>query len=319
MALASLLALLIVSNAGFPWRLASTGLIFALCLAILAGSDARLGLRSRWAATQLLWAPQRAYALALSASLLIVVATYISWRAVQCERKIVRAVQMALAISQSGDPNNPGWDRSRLEMMTLIGEGIAINPHYRKLTPMVADELARWGDWENAVLVWESVVTSRPYVVAILSNIGRGYAQLGDANRVREYLVRARRIQPSAIPVRSLEVLFLSRTGRGELAVRLVKQYLAEGSYDYDMVNTSWLLGLRSGDYDLAIQGMELRNEKWPAGKVDGLLKLGNLYENQKKDDNKALASYQAALAAASPAIKAAVRNQIPQAFQVRL
>ena len=319
MALASLLALLIVSNAGFPWRLASTGLIFALCLAILASSDARLGLRSRWAATQLLWAPQRAYALALSASLLIVLATYISWQAVQCERKIVRAVQMALAISQSGDPNNPGWDRSRLEMMTLIGEGIAINPHYRKLTPMVADELARWGDWQNAVLVWESVVTSRPYLVAILSNIGRGYVQLGDANRVREYLVRARRTQPSAIPVRSLEVLFLSCTGRGELAVRLVKQYLAEGSYDYDMVNTSWLLGLRSGDYDLAIQGMELRNEKWPAGKVDGLLKLGNLYANQKKDDSKALASYQSALAAASPAIKAAVRNQIPQAFQARL
>ncbi len=319
MALASLLALLIVSIAGFPWRLASTGLIFALCLAILASSDARLSLRSRWAATQLPWAPQRAYTLALSASLLIVLATYVSWQAVQCERKLVRAVQLALAISQSVEPNNPGWDRSKLEMMTLVREGIAINPHYRKLTPMVGDELARWGDWENAVMVWESVVTSRPYVVALLSNIGRGYAQLGDANRVREYLVRARRIQPSAIPVRSLEVLFLSRTGRGELAVRLVKQYLAEGSYDYDMVNTSWLLGLRSGDYDLAIQGMELRNEKWPAGKVDGLLKLGNLYANQKKDDSKALASYQSALAAASPAIKAAVRNQIPQAFQSRL
>ncbi|MEO7952993.1 MAG: hypothetical protein ABIR35_02705, partial [Polaromonas sp.] len=206
-----------------------------------------------------------------------------------------------------------------LEMMTLIKDGIAINPHYRKLTPMVGDELARWGDWENAILVWESVLASRPYVVAILSNVGRGYAQLGDANQVRDYLVRARRIQPKAIPVRSLEVLFLSRTGRGELAASLARQYLAEGSYDYDMLSTAWLLGLRSGDYDLAIQGMELRNEKWPAGRVDGWLKLGNLYAHQIKDDSKALASYQAALAAASPDIKVAVRNQIPPGFQARL
>ncbi len=319
MALASLLALLMVSNAGFPWRLASTGLIFSICLAILAASDGRLGLGGRWAATSLSWSVQRSYALSLGTGLLMVWAAYISWQAVECERKIVRAVQLALAISPSGEPNNPGWGPAKLEMMTLIKDGIAINPHYRKLTPMVGDELARWGDWENAILVWDSVVTSRPYVVAILSNIGRGYAQLGDAGKVREYLVRARRIQPQAVPVRSLEVLFLSRTGRGELAARLARQYLAEGSYDYDMLSTAWLLGLRSGDYDLAIQGMELRNEKWPAGKVDGLLKLGHLYAHQKQDDSKALASYQAALAAAALEIKAAVRNQIPPAFQSRL
>ncbi len=319
MALASLLALLIVSCAGFPWRLASTGMIFAVCLAILAASDGRLGLRSRWSVTQVRWTARRSNALALGTSLLVVWAGYISWQAVQCERKIVRAVQLALAISQSGEPNSPVWGAARLEMMTLIKDGIAINPHYRKLTPMVGDELARWGDWENAIMVWDSVLTSRPYVVAILSNIGRGYAQLGDANQVRDYLVRARRIQPRAIPVRSLEVLFLSRTGRGELAAKLARQYLAEGSYDYDMLSTAWLLGLRSGDYDLAIKGMELRNEKWPAGTVDGLLKLGNLYANQEKDDGKALASYRAALTAASPDIKVAVRNQIPPGFQARL
>lgn len=319
MALASLLALMIVSMAGFPWRLASTGLIFAICLAILTASDGHLNLRSRWAATQLRWSARRAYALSLGTSLLIILAAYISWQAIECERKIVRAVQLALAISQSGEPNSPAWRGARLEMMTLIKDGIAINPHYRKLTPMVGDELARWGDWENAIMVWDSVLASRPYVVAILSNIGRGYAQLGDANQVRSYLVRARRIQPEAIPVRSLEVLFLSHTGRGELAAKLARQYLAEGSYDYNMLSTAWLLGLRSGDYDLAIQVMELRNEKWPAGKVDGLLKLGNLYANQKKDEGKALASYRAALTAASPDIKVAVRNQIPPGFEARL
>src|SRR5665647_521337 len=55
--LASLLALLIVSNAGFPWRLAGTGALLALGLAILAGSDARLSVREAFFAGPLRWQP----------------------------------------------------------------------------------------------------------------------------------------------------------------------------------------------------------------------------------------------------------------------
>jgi hypothetical protein len=42
-----MLMFLIISNAGFPWRMASTGALFALMLAILGASDARLGYRWR--------------------------------------------------------------------------------------------------------------------------------------------------------------------------------------------------------------------------------------------------------------------------------
>ena len=52
-ALASMLAFLIVSNIGFPWRLASTGCLFALCLALLAASDSRLSFRGATAASRL--------------------------------------------------------------------------------------------------------------------------------------------------------------------------------------------------------------------------------------------------------------------------
>jgi O-antigen ligase len=45
MALSSLLALFVVSAAGFPWHMASTSALLALCLAVLAASDARLGRR----------------------------------------------------------------------------------------------------------------------------------------------------------------------------------------------------------------------------------------------------------------------------------
>lgn len=318
-ALSSLLALMIVSNAGFPWRLTSTGAIFAICLAVLAASDARLYRSSRWAATALAWRPACSRQMALTTVLLTALAAYISYQAAEAEEKIVKAVQMALAISQSRDPNNPRWEPTKSAMLNSLGQGISINPHYRKLTPMVADELAHWGDWKTAIRVWETVVPSRPYVVAILANIARGYVQTGDLERAIDYLDRCKKIQPQAPAVRSLEIILLSRTGQESEAIRLTKKSLAEDVFDRDLVNGAWVLGLRSGDYDLAIQGMELRNRKWPAERVDGLLNLGNLYAHEKNDEAKALSLYREALAAAPEQDRGAVREKIPASFLVKL
>lgn len=256
MALSSLLALLIVSNAGFPWRLAGTGAIFALSLAILAASDARL-LKHGWSAARAVaWRPAYSRQMALATALLIALAAYISHQAVEAEQKIVRAVQIALSISKSGDPNNPQWAPFKAEMLRSLGQGISINPHYRKLTPMVADELANWGDWRTAARVWETVVPSRPYVVAILSNIARAYVHMGDLERAAHFLARCQQIQPDAPGVRSLEIILLSRTGRDREAMRLTRQALNGISYDRDTVNGAWALGLRHGDDELAIRGM---------------------------------------------------------------
>lgn len=71
---------------------------------------------------------------------------YIAQQAVECEGKIVRAVKIALAVSQSGQPNGPRCQPAKSEMLTLTREGVAINPHYQKLTPMAADAMAQWGD-----------------------------------------------------------------------------------------------------------------------------------------------------------------------------
>jgi O-antigen ligase len=137
----------------------------------------------------------------------LALAAYITQQAAESESKIVRAVKYALSVSQSGDYQNPRWDKTKREMLTLIKEGIDINPHYRKITPMVADELAKWGDWRNAVWIWESVLDSRPYVVAIMSNVARGYAQMGQNEKALEYLKRAKELQPKATSVNSLEVI----------------------------------------------------------------------------------------------------------------
>ena len=310
--LASLLAFLIVSSIGFPWRLAATGSLFALCLAMLAASDARLSVRGVTAATRLPWRPVYSQVLAVSMTVCLALTAYISQQAAATENKIITAVKMALSISQSGDVNNPKWDKTKREMLTLAKDGIAINTHYRKITPMIADELAKWGDWKNAVWVWESVVLSRPYVVAMMSNIARGYSQLGNDEKALEYLARCEKIQPKAVSVRSLKVILMSRIGKEKEAAILAQQYMNEGTVDFDLLSAAYVLGMRKSDFDMAIQGLELRNKDWPESRQDGYLKIAKIYVNQKKDDAKAVAAYKGALDATPEKEREALRQQIP-------
>jgi O-antigen ligase len=221
--LCSLLSLLIVSNVGFPWRMASTGALFALCLGGLAASDARMGWSVPWSALRLPWSRAASQVAAVLSIACLALAMFITRQAADAEYKIVHATRIALSISQSGNPNDPRWNPSKAEMLKLVREGIAINPHYRKITPMVADELARWGDWKNATWIWESVLGSRPNVVAILTNVARGYAIMGDLDKAGMYLDRAEQIQPRAPSVRSLEVILLQRTGQDARALALAR------------------------------------------------------------------------------------------------
>lgn len=311
-ALASLLAFLIVSNIGFPWRLAATGSLFALSLALLAASDARLSIRGPTAATRLSWKPAYSQMLAVSMMVCLALTAYISQQAAATENKIVTAVKMALTISQSGDVNNPKWDKTKREMLTLAKDGIAINTHYRKITPMIADELAKWGDWKNAVWVWESVILSRPYVLAMMTNVARGYSQMGNNEKALEYLARCEKIQPKAVSVRSLKVILMSRSGKEKEAALLAQQYMNEGTVDFDLLSAAYVLGMRKSDFDMAIQGLELRNKDWPASRQDGYLKMAAIYVNQKKDDVKALEAFKGALAVTPEKDREALRKQIP-------
>jgi O-antigen ligase len=316
-ALTSLLALMIVSNIGFPWRLATTGAMFALCLGILAACDARLGLRGVLGAQRLAWSAM-ASQIALGVTVAcLALAGYISYKAAECERKIVSAVKMALSISASGTPNSPRFDKTKREMLQLAREGIEINPHYRKITPMLGDELAKWGDWKNAVWVWESVLGSRPYVAAIASNVARGYLALGNIDKSFEYLEKAKRVQEKAVSVRSLEVILLSRSGKETQAFALTKQALAEKSMDIDLMNSGYILGVRASDFQFAIDSLKYRNEVFPQQALDAWLKIGGIYDQYLKDEAKAVDAYRKAYEAAgkSPNLLA----QIPATYHARI
>jgi O-antigen ligase len=317
--LCSLLALLMVSNMGFPWRMASTGALFAVCLAALAASDARLGIRGRWAAMALRWSPARSRAAALASVACLALALYITQQAALSEQKIVKATKMALSITASGDPTNPRYNGAKSEMLRLIRQGVAINPHYRKITPMVADELARWGDWRDAIWIWESVLSSRPYIVVIISNIARGYASIGNTPKALEYLERARKIQPDAPAVRSLEVILLSRDGQQDKALTLAREALQTNVVDYDLLNATFTLARRAADYPLAIHAMELRIQGWPQSRAAGYLQLGNLYASGLRDPQKAVEAFRKALELTPPGSVSIQQEQIPPEFWSQL
>lgn len=315
--LCSVLAFLLVSNAGFPWRLASSGALFSLNLAILAASDAE----SRHRRNQHV-VPKALNSIQTKSLMVLLVvsmafAAFLSFEAIRAERKLVHAAQLALSITRSGVPNDPRWALTKEKMLALVDEGIAINPHYRKVTPIVADELARWGDWQNAVWIWESVIASRPYIVAILTNIGRGYAQMGHLDRAQVYLNRARTIQPEALSVKSLEVMILIRSDRADDAARLIQQDFTLNRYDIDLLNSAYLLGIHTKNWTMAIEALQRRNQRWPQYAIDGWLQIGNLYASSEVNEpQSALEAYRQALALAPPTQKPHVRQFVAEAYR---
>jgi O-antigen ligase len=258
--LCSLLSLFIVSSIGFPWRMASTGALFALCLGALAASDVRIGVARRWMTGPLPWRPAFAPFTLLMTGLGLVLAAYIAGQAAESERKIVRAAQLALGISASGQPNAARWIPAKAEMLTQIREGIAINPHYRKITPIVADELAKWGDWKNATPIWDSVLSSRPNIVAIMANAARGHAAAGEMDEAMALLARAKALQPRAPAIRALEIVLLNRRGEHDQALALSRQVVADRVADYELANAAFVTAERAGDVALAAEAVALRN-----------------------------------------------------------
>ncbi len=315
--LASLLALLIVSNAGFPWRLAATGALFALCLAILAASDARLGNREAFFAAPLRWRPDLSR-VALGGTLCcVMLATYITQRAAEAEWNIVNAIKLGYSVVDSGSSNSKSSAARKMQLLQYVRAGIAINPHYRKLTPVVADMLAVSGDWASAVWIWETVAVSRPNITAIWSNLVRGYTQLERENLALGAIQQLRRLEPDS---RALEIVFLSRTGHELQAIKMLTDYFKSGQYDYDLVQTGYSIGLNAHNWPLAIQALELRNQRWPEQAADGHLKLGKIYADPEvHDDTNALEAFRAGLHGLPPEQQDNFRKQIPERYRAKL
>lgn len=317
-ALCSLLALFVVSSAGFPWRLATTGFLFAISLSLLAASDKRLIGHKTCFTLQ----PRQAWTrvAALTVGLGALTAVYISIQAAACEGKLTKAIKISLQIRQSGNPNDRQWDAAKAQVLELARDGIAINPHYRKLTPLIADAFASWGDWSNAIWIWESVLQSRPNIVGIMANIARGHLQTGHFAKTQDMIDRVRVLQPESIAAHLLEVTLWSRHGREREAADRAAELLHAGKFDRDLIQTAVQLGRQLHEPSLAVLALKAGIRAWPERAVDGWLKLGDVYASlDLQDERRALDSYRMALHLAPLAYRPAVRAAIPPAYRDRL
>ncbi len=321
LALCSLLMLLVVSNAGFPWRLASTGALFALSLSLLALCDAQGKVRRYLMVGHIVCKNGCNRVALLLATLCMGLALYVTQRAAECESSLIRGVRMALTIAASGSPEDPNWDKAKVESLRLLRRGIALNGHYRKITPIAGDVFAQQGDWENALWIWESIYRSRPHVVAIITNIARANIELGRFDEARKYVAKAQEVQPAADAVRALDAVLLFREGQDKEASQRIKTLLADNVVDYDLVRAAYLLGKRMADSALTIQALEARKRYWPSEAVDSWLKLGDIYHSDPKvrDDAHALAAYRSAMAASPGRSKQETLRNIPPEYRDRL
>lgn len=254
-ALCSLLALFMVSNAGFPWRLASTGALFMVALAILANPTASLTkpfMRGTWRAG--------------IGGLVVVLlgCVWISAQAMRAESCIVRSVQtLNLLVAK---PDIPADQRAALqqEAFTLLQEGVAINPHYRKLTALAADQFAATGNLEAALWAQDSVAASRPYIPDVHANRVLLYSNLQKQTEAQAALEDLQKLQPDAPRTRALGILLMRRSGRDDQAAQQLRTYFAAGKVEYDLVRFALAIGLENKDEDLTIQAYRLWVLGWP-------------------------------------------------------
>ncbi|MDD5029282.1 MAG: O-antigen ligase family protein, partial [Rhodoferax sp.] len=234
--LSCLLALSIVSAAGFALHLASCGALLALSLGALAASDARLAkpaVRALNKSSKLRWT-LRAMPGAIVGCLML--ASYITQQAVMAEANIVHALELSAQATRFRTSDPKASEAAKVLAVQSVRAGIAINPHYRRLTALVAEMLSARGDWNNAVWILETLVESRPQVAALWSGLANGYSQLGQHSAAIDALQQVKRLKPDALDSAALEVSVLSRSGRDDQASALLTRHFDQRNYSFDML-----------------------------------------------------------------------------------
>ncbi len=319
--LLSLLMLLIVSNAGFPWRMAGTAALFAIGLSMIVAREGSVAEELR--PSEPGWYKKMGGTLAAFVIIFIalVLALYTTGRAAAAERNLIRGIKLALTISHSPDPTSAYWDEPKRELVSMMRDGIHLNRHYRKLIPVAADELARIGDWREAQWMWESVLESRPYIVAIMANVARAHMERGDFTQAHAMLERAKAVQPCAPVVRSLDILLLARMGQNAVAAEALRSLFQQQIVDAELVQAAYVVGERLKDWPLKILALELRARHWPALAAEAWLEAGNIYAHQMTtaDPVRAMDAYRAALAAAPEQQREGIHLRIPPSYRKQL
>jgi tetratricopeptide (TPR) repeat protein len=142
---------------------------------------------------------------------------------------------------------------------------------------------------------------------------------LGDLPAAFDYLNRARAVSPQAPGVVSLEALLWRQSGQAAKSEALIRQALKDGIYDIDLLTAAQALGRTRRDWPLVIQALELRAKRWPRQSSDAWLQIGDIYLNEFKDEARALAAYQRAVAAVPLIYREMIRQKVPPGLRAKL
>jgi O-antigen ligase len=288
--LLAMACLFVVSHAGFPWHLASTSALFATSLGVLGASDARMGWQTRYIALS-----ERSRMLLLGAFLLaLAIAIFVSIRIAQAEFRILRAARLGITISAL-PRNNPEIPNLHREMITLLREGTAVNPHYREAIGWSAEKLAQIGDWKNALWAYELIANDRPYVVAILVNVAWGYALAGNYEKASQFIERAKKTHPNAPSIKTLELAILDRQGKGAEAYERSRSLLEEGFADEKFFELAFVLAERYKDWPMAVTSLKKLAETSKPHAIDAWKRIGDIYAirgGESKDADRAVDAY---------------------------
>ncbi|BDT70712.1 hypothetical protein os4_02190 [Comamonadaceae bacterium OS-4] len=253
-ALCSLLGLLLVSNAGFPWRLASTGAMFIVGLAVLAHADPRAYLASA--------ATLRAGLVATGlAGLVILVVSGLAFRA---EFSIIRSIQTLNLILKNPTMPPAEWQRLQTEAWDWLKKGVEIHPHYRKLTAQAGDGFAATGNLQAALWAQDSIAASRPYIPDVRANQVLLNVALDRNGPAAEAFAKLAALQPGTARTRALDILLMRRTGQTAQAAHKLRAYFAAGVLQYDLIQMAMAIGLETRDAALTTQAYRLWVRHWP-------------------------------------------------------
>jgi hypothetical protein len=134
-------------------------------------------------------------------------------------------------------------------------------------------------------------------------------------------LERAKKVQPSAPVLRSLDILLLAAMGQDAAAAEGLRNLFQQQIVDMELVQTAYIVGDRLKDWPLKVLSLELRARHWPSIAAEAWLEAGNIYATQMTtaDPMRALEAYRAALAATPEHRRDAIRLRIPPSYRKQL
>jgi O-antigen ligase len=317
--LTSLLALLIVSTAGFPWHLAGGGMLLALCLGLLAGSDARQNSAlDRVVGSKTLALSSRASQIALlGLAGCLSIALLITWQAARAESKLVRAITLAKAYARAQHAGLSNAPEIKQQALQSAREGMAIHPHYRKLTAEIAEPFTALGDWQSTVWILKSLTESRPHVAALWTGLAHGYAALGEHVRAQVAFQQVQRLKPTVLSTITLRATLLAQAGQTREAAAILDRQFDDRAFDWEMTEAGYAIGYKSENWPLAVRSLQLQNTTWPAQSASAHFRLGLLYADPRIADSvQALLAFKAGLAKVGAQERANYRSQVPLPFR---